>query len=88
MTVDAGQGFFAVEEQLLRGVFRDGYRSDVMALLLQHWIEHPPDGIWMKKRWRKPLGVDWPEQRLPIPEDASPSEDESTIELGEGSLHE
>lgn len=58
---DAGLGLKRVEEQLVLEVFRVGTRSDVQRLLLRHFVDHPPDVVWMRKVWRRPLGEGWPE---------------------------
>lgn len=73
---DAGEGLIAIEDQLLRGVFvsQAGRRSDVMRLLLRHWVEHPAEIPWMKARWRKDLGEQWPSQSAePAPREERPS---------------
>lgn len=61
---DAGEGLIAIEDQLLRGIFltQVGRRSDVIRILLRHFVDHPPDQLWLKSNWRKELGERWPSQ--------------------------
>lgn len=61
---DAGEGLIAIEDQLLRGIFltQVGRRSDVIRILLRHFVDHPPDQLWLKSKWRKELGERWPSQ--------------------------
>lgn len=73
--LDAGEGFFRVEDRILRGIFRNGSRSDVVALLLRHFVEHPPELLWMQQRWMKPIGEGWPDDD-PIPTPEAPDVEE------------
>lgn len=60
---DAGEGLIAIEDMLISGIFNgQGRRSDVQRILLRHWVEHPPDPVWIKARWKKDLGQGWPNQ--------------------------
>ena len=60
---DAGEGLIAIENRLIEGLFNGvGRRSDVQRILLRHWVEHPPDPVWIKARWKKDLGQGWPDQ--------------------------
>ena len=77
---DSGEGFLAVEHQILQGIFSGytGYRSDAMRLVLRHFVENPPDGIWLKKSFRKFLGEGWPVTPSPDPE-VEPIEEEAPL---------
>ena len=77
---DAGAGMQAIEDMLLGPVFPTGYRSDVVRLLVRHWVEHPPDMVWARRVWREKLGEGWP--------DASASEAEPTEPALEEHSHE
>ena len=50
---DAGKAFGRVEARLLGEMFRDGYRSDVVRILIRHFEEHPPEVTWIQRRWRQ-----------------------------------
>lgn len=61
LDADAGVGHKKLETRLLHEVFRNGTKSDVQRLLLRHFVEHPPEITWMRSRWCRRLGKEWPE---------------------------
>lgn len=77
---DAGEGLIAIEDQLLRGVFltQTGRRSDVIRILLRHFVDHPPDQLWLKSKWRKELGERWP-ANSPVETEAEVVEEEAPL---------